>query len=150
MRRCPRGASRSKHPPLGAPSGAAPMSRKRKRKEKQNGPPPARPHGTRPGPSVRSETTPSALDRILVARWFLPSILVLSGILRLGNILFQRGAPFVDELQLDHAYYDEWALSIARGDWAGGKGPFWVDPLYAHFLAALYAVFGRRLMLGRV
>ena len=126
------------------------MSRKSKRKQRQDGPRAAPPTGAKPAPAGRGETLGAALDRALVAPWFLPSILVVAGILRLANVGFLRGTPFVDELQLDHAYYDEWAQGIARGDWAGGKGPFWVDPLYAYFLAGLYAVFGRSLLLVRV
>ena len=126
------------------------MSRKRKRKEKQEAPPAPVRRGATPAQPGRSGAVGSAVDRILVARWVLPSILVLSGVLRLANIAFLRGTPFVDELQLDHAYYDEWAQRIAGGDWTGGKGPFWVDPLYAYFLAGLYAVFGRSLVLVRV
>ena len=125
------------------------MSRKRKRTSSQQGPPPA-PRGAKPTPAQRKAVGPSALERILVAPWFLPSVLVVSAILRLANVLYLRGTPFVDELQLDHAYYDEWAQRIAHGEWLGGKGPFWVDPLYAYFLAALYGVFGRSLMLVRV
>src|SRR5262249_3878318 len=52
--------------------------------------------------------------------------------------------------QLDHRYYDEWAQRILAGDWSGGTRPFWVDPLYAYFLAGLYAVFGRSLVVVRI
>jgi 4-amino-4-deoxy-L-arabinose transferase-like glycosyltransferase len=99
---------------------------------------------------ARPPSAPSTLDRLLVAPWVLPSILVLAAVLRVANIMFLRGTPFVDDLQLDHRYYDEWAQRILAGDWSGGTRPFWVDPLYAYFLAGLYAVFGRSLVVVRI
>ena len=135
------------------------MSRKRTQKQKRllaaaptarATPAPIAP--PRPTPVTASRRAPIAahLESILTATWFLPTVLGLAALLRVANVLFLRGTPFVDDLQLDHRYYDEWARRIVHGDWAGGTGPFWVDPLYAYFLALLYAIFGRSLLLVRL
>ncbi len=44
---------------------------------------------------------------------------------------------------LDAAVYDAWARSIVAGDWLSrAQGEFLLSPLYAYFLAAIYAVSG--------
>ncbi|HLY39487.1 MAG TPA: glycosyltransferase family 39 protein [Candidatus Binatia bacterium] len=131
------------------------MSRKRTQKQKRllaaASAAPATPAPV-PQPVTATRRAPVAprLESILTATWFLPTVLGLAALLRVANVLLLRGTPFVDDLQLDHRYYDEWARRIVHGDWAGGTGPFWVDPLYAYFLALLYAIFGRSLLLVRL
>src|SRR5690242_3348486 len=134
------------------------MSRKRTQKQKRllaaastAGATPAPVATPRPQPIAAGRRAPVApLESILAATWFLPAVLGLAALLRVANVLFLRGTPFVDDLQLDHRYYDEWARRIVHGDWAGGTGPFWVDPLYAYFLALLYAIFGHSLLVARL
>lgn len=49
------------------------------------------------------------------------------------------GAELAAPRVLDPAMYDTWARSIASGDWAGGSGVYFQDPLYAYALALVYA-----------
>src|SRR5947207_609997 len=109
------------------------MSRKRTQKQKRllaaapTAPAPIA--APRPQPVAATRHAPAAarLESILTATWFLPTVLGLAALLRVANVLLLRGTPFVDDLQLDHRYYDEWARRIVHGDLAGGTGPFWVD-----------------------
>ena len=90
-------------------------------------------------------------EEVLGSRWFLPAVLVLAACLRLGHVWALRSTPWLENLQLDHRVYDQWAQRIAAGDWIGDE-IFFLDPLYPYFLALLYKVFGRdllRLRLGR-
>ena len=66
--------------------------------------------------------------------------------LRLLYIYEISDTPFFTGLVVDQAAYDNWAQRIAAGDWLGSK-PFYQDPLYPYFLAAIYSVFGRSLPL---
>ena len=50
---------------------------------------------------------------------------------------------------LDARAYDEWARQIAAGAWIG-QDAFWVDPLYAYVLGAIYRVAGHGLLLPRL
>ncbi|MBI3249033.1 MAG: glycosyltransferase family 39 protein [Deltaproteobacteria bacterium] len=77
--------------------------------------------------------------------WFLPTILLLALGLRLWHVLALRAHPFFDNLQLDPRAYDEWAQQIAAGKLVGSSA-FFVDPLYAYFLAGLYRLFGHSLL----
>jgi len=49
----------------------------------------------------------------------------------------------------DSRAYDEWAQRIAAGDWIG-HDVFYQAPLYPYFLASVYAVAGRNLLLVRI
>ena len=51
-----------------------------------------------------------------------------------------RGNPFEDNLFLDAAFYDRWAVRIAGGDLLG-EGPFFMGPFYPYFLALVYFIF---------
>ena len=90
-----------------------------------------------------------AAERIFGSPWSLPTILAIALLVRLANVLILRGTPFFTVLQLDHRTYDEWGRQIAAGDLLG-HGAFFVDPLYAYVLGAIYAVFGHDLMAVRV
>ena len=51
----------------------------------------------------------------------------------------------------DSFYFNNWAQEIiSRGDWAGGKDVYFIGPLYAYFLAFIYAVIGPRLTVVRM
>ena len=88
----------------------------------------------------------SRAGRLTESRWFLPAVLVLAASLRFGHVIAIHGVPWLEHLQLDHRIYDEWGQRIAAGDWIGSEAYF-VDPLYAYFLAAIYSVFGHRVVL---
>src|SRR5262249_33706671 len=75
--------------------------------------------------------------------------LILGAGLRVAYLIAFRRVPLFDHLQLDHRLYDEWGQRIANGDWLGTK-VFFVDPLYAYVLGALYALFGHDLLMVRV
>ncbi len=62
-----------------------------------------------------------------------------------------RGHPFSRQLFLDPAFYDRWAQSIAAGDWLSrSQGLFYGNPLYPYFLAIIYTIFGRSLLIVRL
>ena len=88
-------------------------------------------------------------EQVLSSRWFLAGALLLAACLRLGHLWALRSTPWLENLQLDHRVYDEWAQRIAAGDWLGGES-FFLDPLYPYFLALLYKIFGRDLLLVRL
>jgi tetratricopeptide (TPR) repeat protein len=59
-----------------------------------------------------------------------------------------RHTPFFQTLGLDAKFYDAWARRIAAG--AGEREVFFMSPLYPYFLAAIYRLFGRNLLLVRL
>ena len=75
----------------------------------------------------------------------LGAILAAAAALRLWYLAELARTPFYDHLVLDLAAYDSWAQRIARGEWLGST-VFYQDPLYPYFLGALYALFGRKLL----
>jgi 4-amino-4-deoxy-L-arabinose transferase-like glycosyltransferase len=50
-------------------------------------------------------------------------------------------SPFFSILYIDPLMYDEWGMRIAGGQLLSER-PFFLDPLYAYFLGAIFAVFG--------
>lgn len=68
---------------------------------------------------------------------------------RLLNVWQLRGTPFFDTLLGDANGYDLWAQRLAAGDWIGTE-VFYQAPLYPYFLGAVYAVFGRDLLIVRI
>jgi tetratricopeptide (TPR) repeat protein len=75
--------------------------------------------------------------------------MVLAAALRAAHVLALQKLPIFDVLILDSWMYDVWAQRIASGDWLGGPRPFYQDPLYPYFLAAVYKVVGRDLLVVR-
>lgn len=69
---------------------------------------------------------------------------LLAFLLRVANVIAQRGNPFSSYLPVDQMAYDFWARRIAEGEWIG-RAIFYQDPLYPYFLGAFYALFGRAL-----
>ena len=59
--------------------------------------------------------------------------------------------PFADfgVSGLDESFYDQWAMSIARGDWVG-HDVFYGMPLYPYCLGILYALFGHHILLVKL
>lgn len=67
-----------------------------------------------------------------------------------GLHLVQASAsPLFRGLVSDAHTFDEWARTIAGGDWVGHE-VFYQAPLYPYFLGSLYATVGRDLVLVRV
>jgi len=69
--------------------------------------------------------------------------------LRLIHIWQIRRSPFFTVLMGDARGYDEWAQRIAGGDWIG-RDVFYQAPLYPYFLASIYWLAGRSLMIVRL
>ena len=111
--------------------------KKRKRQRK---------YGQRPAAAIKA---PSRFWKAFESPWFLAGVLVFAALLRLAHVWAIRKTPFFLSLDIDPRVYDEWAQKIAAGDWIG-KGIFYQDPLYPYFLAILYRIFGRDLMLVRI
>lgn len=59
-----------------------------------------------------------------------------------------RYTPFFQTLGLDAKFYDQWARDIAMGQ--SEEGAFFMSPLYPYFLAFVYRLFGRDLLLIRL
>ena len=68
---------------------------------------------------------------------------------RLALIAWLRDTPLWGSIELDHQTYDDWAQRIAGGELTSGH-PFFVDPLYAYVLGAVYAVFGHGVLMPRL
>jgi len=111
-----------------------------------------RPDTTRPFAARTLEIGPprsGTLSRAVSSKAFLTLTLLLAACLRLGHVLALRRLPLFDVLGVDSWMYDTWARRIAGGDWLGARA-FYMDPLYPYFLAVLYRLFGRDLMLVRL
>jgi tetratricopeptide (TPR) repeat protein len=86
---------------------------------------------------------------IVAAPWFWPAVVfALALALRLAYVFQIRYSPFFQTLGLDARFYDEWARQLAAG--TAKRGVFFMSPLYPYFLAGLYRLFGRDLLLVRV
>lgn len=69
--------------------------------------------------------------------------------LRLGLLAATSGSPFAESLALDSHLYSAMADAILAGD-SPSATAFFVDPLYAYFLAAVYLVTGHSLLWVRL
>ena len=102
----------------------------------------------RRAPDAHSEAAP--LHAFAGSRTLLALVLALAAALRLGHVLSLRSLPLFDTLIVDSALYDAWARRIAAGDWLGGTGAFFMDPLYSYVLAVVYRVLGHDLLVVRL
>ncbi len=59
-----------------------------------------------------------------------------------------KDTPLAQALFSDALAYDAWAQRIAAGNW-WGDGVFYQAPLYPYFLATIYSIFGRDLLIVR-
>lgn len=105
-----------------------------------------------PGTLLRLEF-PRTARRILVQhrvrlRWWVVAASAVTAA-RLLFLLTTRDDPVFRVPYLDGAFYHAWARSLAegRGDF---QGPYFLGPLYPHFLALLYRMFGPEPMAVRV
>ena len=60
---------------------------------------------------------------------------------RLAYLYQAVDTPLFDVLLIDSEFYDRRARAIVAGDWLGDQ-PFFMNPLYPYFLAAIYALLG--------
>ena len=83
-----------------------------------------------------------SLPKIFTEKKTLLFLFALASLLRLFNLYFLRANdPFFLKLYIDHAYYDQWALSLLKhGFWE--KLPYYTDPFYPFFLSIIYFIFG--------
>src|SRR5678816_1219083 len=77
------------------------------------------------------------------------ALFLFAWMLRFIYLRQMQASPFFDFLQLDPAYYHDWALAISRGDWIG-KEVFEQSPLYPYLLALFFLVFGHDLFVLRL
>ncbi len=100
--------------------------------------------------TVRATSTAVARrNAVLGPPWLMPTVVFsVALILRLIYIAQIRHTPFFQSLGLDARFYDQWARSLASGE--GHAGPFFMSPLYPYFLAGLYRLFGRDLLIVRI
>ena len=108
--------------------------------------------GTSPKTRVRRKpAAPEAQRSKLTADSALPfvAIFLLALAVRLIHLWQIRRAPFFTLLIGDARAYDLWAQQIAAGDWIG-QDVFYQAPLYAYFLAAIYAIAGHDLLVVRL
>ncbi len=81
--------------------------------------------------------------------WFWPAVVfALAFVLRAVYTSQVRFTPFFQTLGLDARFYDQWAREIAGGQSSGEA--FFMSPLYSYYLAGLYRLFGRDLLLIRL
>jgi len=93
------------------------------------------------GPS--SEDNPVTERHLRIFRSFklnLVFIFIFAFAVRYLYLQMFKNDLFFENPLFDAEYYDKWAVSIANGNWIGDR-VFFVSPLYAYFLAALYIVF---------
>jgi 4-amino-4-deoxy-L-arabinose transferase-like glycosyltransferase len=88
-------------------------------------------------------------DRADVAGWWLPAIVLIAVALRIAHVTALRRTPWFSHLVVDPQFYDAWAQRVAGGDWLPDR-PFYMDPLYAYVLAALYRIGGHDLLAARL
>lgn len=86
---------------------------------------------------------------IVESPWFWPAVIFLvAAALRLVYVFQVRYTPFFQTLGLDAHYFDRWARALASG--RGTDGAYFMSPLYPYFLAAIYRLFGRDLLVVRL
>lgn len=77
-------------------------------------------------------------------------IFTLALILRLAYLFQAKSVdPVFYQPIMDALYHHEWAVSLINGGWLG-KDAFFRAPLYPHFLALLYQIFGINLVVPRI
>ena len=69
------------------------------------------------------------------------AILIAALGVRLAYLYQAVDTPLFDVLLLDSEFYDRRARAIVAGDWLGDR-PFFMNPFYPYFLAAIYALLG--------
>jgi 4-amino-4-deoxy-L-arabinose transferase-like glycosyltransferase len=82
----------------------------------------------------------------MVPDWvWVVALAILALTLRLVYVWQVGGLSLINPVELDPAFYYEWARAIAAGDWLG-KDPFVQSPLYAYLLATLLLVVGENIV----
>ena len=69
------------------------------------------------------------------------SLLLFSAAVRMLFFFQLRGTDLAAVPLLDSETYHDWAVRLVAGDW-GWNETYWMGPLYPHFLAFVYLVFG--------
>jgi tetratricopeptide (TPR) repeat protein len=101
------------------------------------------------GAGARGDRVPAWLRGAARAPWFWPlAVFVAAFGLRLTYIAEVRFTPFFQTLGLDAKFYDQWARNILAGQ--GFPDAFFMTPLYSYFLAGIYWLFGRDLLVVRI
>ena len=69
------------------------------------------------------------------------AILIAALGVRLAYLYQAVDTPLFDVLLIDSEFYDRRARAIVAGDWLGDQ-PFFMNPFYSYFLAAVYTLLG--------
>ena len=69
------------------------------------------------------------------------AILIAALGVRLAYLYQAVDTPLFDVLLIDSEFYDRRARAIVAGDWLGDQ-PFFMNPFYSYFLAAIYTLLG--------
>ncbi len=101
----------------------------------------------------RSQHTPAesgpARPALHDSSWFWPVVIAaLAVFLRMAYVFQIRDTPFFQTLGLDARFYDRTAWAMLSG--RSIEGAYFMSPLYSWFLAGLYRLFGRDLLLVRL
>jgi tetratricopeptide (TPR) repeat protein len=101
------------------------------------------------GSEARGERALSRVRGAAAAPWFWPlAVFVAAFAFRLAYVAEVRFTPFFQTLGLDAKFYDQWARNILEG--RGLHEAFFMTPLYSYFLAGIYWLFGRDLLVVRI
>lgn len=87
--------------------------------------------------------------RLRTDRMIAIALVVGAFLVRLAFVLQTRNLPFYHHPVLDTGYFDQWAALKRAGTWFD-LTPVFREPLYAYFLAGLYAVLKQSLTLARL
>jgi len=82
-------------------------------------------------------------------RSILLTVILVALVIRLVYLFYYCSLPVWDQLTVDNYYHHNWAISISDGNILGDT-TYFRAPFYVWCLAALYAVFGTSLWVGRL
>ncbi|MCP4592264.1 MAG: tetratricopeptide repeat protein [bacterium] len=102
-----------------------------------------------PSSEVEPEESSEPVRRVWIDWLILLGIVGLALVLRMVYVSELRSSPEFDAPQMDALYHDQWAQAIVGGE-EFVEGPYFRAPLYPHFLAAIYKVFGHGSVAPRV
>jgi 4-amino-4-deoxy-L-arabinose transferase-like glycosyltransferase len=120
-------------------------SREKQRRTRPEGAAAARPESrvATPPPLPWPATAPEQRSGDASSRWWIVPALLFGGALLVRFFLLVQVAntPYLEVDNIDAKGYQVWASQILGGDWLPLRH-FYQSPLYAYYLAAVYALFG--------
>src|ERR1051325_6107868 len=82
------------------------------------------------------------IKRLRLAPWWLWAVAALALVVRFAYLWQFSHTPFARYLFLDSEYGDQWAETIAAGNWLGDR-PYFFEPGYAYLLAIVKLLGGK-------